>query len=141
MYSSHREIRQRPRCTPDITMRHCSRRLLTVDTESTPKTSQLYNIITSQYQCATLQDQEATATEVVTRKVRETDPTISDEKARSALGALGLIGEKAIRKVGHLSGRDTIIFLSPQLFRFNDFFSDSQSVLVHFDIFTFGWSR
>ena len=41
---------------------------------------------------------------MVTRKVRETDPTISDEKARSALGALGLIGEKAIRKVGHLSG-------------------------------------
>ena len=50
------------------------------------------------------QDQEATATEVVTRKVREKDATISDEKARSALGALGLIGEKAIRKVGHLSG-------------------------------------
>ena len=37
--------------------------------------------------------------------MRETDPTISDEKARSALGALGLIGEKAIRKVGHLSGK------------------------------------
>lgn len=52
------------------------------------------------------QDQEATATEVVTRKVRQTDPSISDEKARSALGALGLIGEKAIRKVGHLSGTD-----------------------------------
>jgi ATP-binding cassette subfamily F protein 3 len=49
-------------------------------------------------------DQEALATEVVTRKVREKDPTISDERARSALGALGLIGEKAIRKVGHLSG-------------------------------------
>ena len=53
------------------------------------------------------QDQEATATEVVTRKVRQTDPSISDEKARSALGALGLIGEKAIRKVGHLSGTDS----------------------------------
>jgi hypothetical protein len=60
--------------------------------------------------CISLQDQEATATEVVTRKVRETDPTISDEKARSALGALGLIGEKAIRKVGHLSGKGTLSF-------------------------------
>lgn len=56
------------------------------------------------------QDQEATATEVVTRKVRQTDPSISDEKARSALGALGLIGEKAIRKVGHLSGADVVLY-------------------------------
>jgi len=49
-------------------------------------------------------DQEALATEVVTRKVREKDPTISDETARKALGALGLTGEKSLRKVGHLSG-------------------------------------
>ena len=61
---------------------------------------------THQYITHVQQDQEATATEVVTRKVRQTDPSISDEKARSALGALGLIGEKAIRKVGHLSGTD-----------------------------------
>jgi hypothetical protein len=47
---------------------------------------------------------------VVTRKVRQTDPSISDEKARSALGALGLIGEKAIRKVGHLSGTDSDLY-------------------------------
>ena len=42
--------------------------------------------------------------DVVTSKVRTIDPTISDEKARSALGALGLVGEKSIRKVGFLSG-------------------------------------
>ena len=47
---------------------------------------------------------------MVTRKVRQTDPSISDEKARSALGALGLIGEKAIRKVGHLSGTDLVLY-------------------------------
>jgi ATPase subunit of ABC transporter with duplicated ATPase domains len=64
----------------------------------------LLNSPTHQYINHVHQDQEATATEVVTRKVRKTDPSISDEKARSALGALGLIGEKAIRKVGHLSG-------------------------------------
>mmetsp|Transcript_30068 Transcript_30068/g.28734 ORF Transcript_30068/g.28734 Transcript_30068/m.28734 type:complete len:686 (-) Transcript_30068:247-2304(-) len=49
-------------------------------------------------------DQEDMATNVVCKMVRGKDPTISDERARSALGALGLIGEKAIRKVGHLSG-------------------------------------
>ena len=50
-------------------------------------------------------DQEARAVDVVTTKVRVLDPTISDEKARAALGALGLTGEKAIRKVGFLSGK------------------------------------
>jgi ABC transporter len=40
----------------------------------------------------------------VTLKVRQKDPTISDETARKALGALGLTGEKSLRKVGHLSG-------------------------------------
>ena len=49
-------------------------------------------------------DQEASAVEVVTRNVRQYDPTLSDEKARSVLGALGLTGEKSLRKVGHLSG-------------------------------------
>ena len=49
-------------------------------------------------------DQEDLAVNVVTKKVRQFDATISDEKARSALGALGLRGEKATRKVGHLSG-------------------------------------
>ena len=49
-------------------------------------------------------DQESIATDVVTEKVRQKDPTISDETARKALGALGLTGEKSLRKVGHLSG-------------------------------------
>lgn len=49
-------------------------------------------------------DQEATAVEVVTRHVREHYPGLSDERARSVLGALGLTGEKALRKVGDLSG-------------------------------------
>lgn len=49
-------------------------------------------------------DQEALAVEIVTRKVREYDSTLSDEKARAALGALGLTQEKSLRKVGHLSG-------------------------------------
>lgn len=49
-------------------------------------------------------DQEATAVEVVTRHVRTYDPSLSDERARSVLGALGLTGEKSTRKVGHLSG-------------------------------------
>lgn len=49
-------------------------------------------------------DQEAIATDVVTQKARAFDATISDQDARGALGALGLRGEKALRKVGHLSG-------------------------------------
>ena len=49
-------------------------------------------------------DQESVATDVVTEKVRRKDPTISDETVRKALGALGLTGEKSLRKVGHLSG-------------------------------------
>jgi ATPase subunit of ABC transporter with duplicated ATPase domains len=49
-------------------------------------------------------DQDSIATDIVTLKVRQKDPTISDETARRALGALGLTGEKSLRKVGHLSG-------------------------------------
>lgn len=49
-------------------------------------------------------DQSARAVDVVTSKVRAYDSSISDEKARNVLGALGLRGEKALRKVGHLSG-------------------------------------
>ena len=49
-------------------------------------------------------DQEDIAVNVVTKKVRQFNSAISDEQARSALGALGLRGEKATRKVGHLSG-------------------------------------
>jgi len=49
-------------------------------------------------------DQDDLAVNVVTKKVRERDATISDERARAALGALGLTGEKSVRKVGFLSG-------------------------------------
>eukprot|EP01041_Mallomonas_annulata_P002410 gene2410-4679_t len=49
-------------------------------------------------------DQEATGVELVTRIVREVDPTLSDERARAVLGALGLRHEKAVRKIGHMSG-------------------------------------
>lgn len=49
-------------------------------------------------------DQTMRAVDVVTSTVRAYDPTLSDEKARSVLGALGLRQEKAMRLVGHLSG-------------------------------------
>ena len=49
-------------------------------------------------------DQEARAVDIVTSKVRAMDETLTDEKARAALGALGLTQEKSLRKVGHLSG-------------------------------------
>jgi ATP-binding cassette subfamily F protein 3 len=49
-------------------------------------------------------DQTARAVDVVTNTARAYDPTISDETARSVLGALGLRQEKALRLVGHLSG-------------------------------------
>jgi ATP-binding cassette, subfamily F, member 3 len=49
-------------------------------------------------------DPHRSAVEVVVSTVREKDPSISDERARSVLGALGLIKEKGTRLVGHLSG-------------------------------------
>lgn len=49
-------------------------------------------------------DQTATAVDVVTRMVRAKDPSISDEKARTVLGTIGLSQEKGVRIVGHLSG-------------------------------------
>jgi ATPase subunit of ABC transporter with duplicated ATPase domains len=49
-------------------------------------------------------DQTARAVDVVTRAVRAHDPTVSDEQARGALGALGLVKDKALRLVGQLSG-------------------------------------
>ena len=49
-------------------------------------------------------DQTARAVDVVTTAARDYDATISDETARSVLGALGLRQEKALRLVGHLSG-------------------------------------
>ena len=45
---------------------------------------------------------------VVWRQIaRERDPTITDERARSALGALGLTGESALRPIKALSGKET----------------------------------
>ncbi|KAJ1424701.1 ABC transporter [Ochromonadaceae sp. CCMP2298] len=49
-------------------------------------------------------DQSARAVDVVTSAVRQFDTSLTDERARSVLGALGLVGEKAIRVVGDLSG-------------------------------------
>ena len=49
-------------------------------------------------------DPTMTGVEVVTNHVRSRDPSISDEKARTVLGTLGLIREKGVRLVGHLSG-------------------------------------
>ncbi|CAM9905558.1 unnamed protein product [Phaeothamnion confervicola] len=48
--------------------------------------------------------QDAVALELVLERVRQHDPTISDEKARNTLGALGLSGGKALRNIGWLSG-------------------------------------
>lgn len=49
-------------------------------------------------------DQNARAVDLVTKSVRQYDTSISDEQARAALGALGLVREKALRMVGQLSG-------------------------------------
>ena len=49
-------------------------------------------------------DPEASAVELVLRTVREKDPRVSEQTARGALGALGLSGPMALRKVGALSG-------------------------------------
>ena len=44
---------------------------------------------------------------VVWRQIaRERDPTITDERARSALGALGLTGESVLRPIKALSGQE-----------------------------------
>ena len=49
-------------------------------------------------------DQKAKAVDLVTASVREFDPTLSDERARAVLGALGLRKEKATRLIENLSG-------------------------------------
>lgn len=48
--------------------------------------------------------QDAVALELVLDRVREHDSTVSDEQARTVLGSLGLMGPKALRKIGILSG-------------------------------------
>lgn len=49
-------------------------------------------------------DQTQTAVNVVANNVRHRDTTISDERVRSVLGALGLFQDKSTRLVGFLSG-------------------------------------
>lgn len=49
-------------------------------------------------------DQTQTAVNVVASNVRQRDATISDERIRNVLGALGLMQDKSTRLVGFLSG-------------------------------------
>lgn len=49
-------------------------------------------------------DPNLSAVDVVLNNVRPTNPTVSNEQARTVLGSLGLMKEKAVRLVGHLSG-------------------------------------
>lgn len=49
-------------------------------------------------------DTTKTAVDVVVDTVRVKDASISNEKARTVLGSLGLIKDKGTRLVGHLSG-------------------------------------
>mmetsp|Transcript_1363 Transcript_1363/g.2108 ORF Transcript_1363/g.2108 Transcript_1363/m.2108 type:complete len:282 (+) Transcript_1363:669-1514(+) len=48
--------------------------------------------------------QHEVALSLVLRLAREQDPTISDERGRAVMGALGLEGDKSLRPVGYLSG-------------------------------------
>lgn len=64
-------------------------------------------------------DPELSAVDTVTSVVRQKDPTLSDERARSVLGALGLTGEKALRQIKFLSGTYTAARVR---FRFTNFF-------------------
>ena len=48
--------------------------------------------------------QGLTALEYVAATVRERDPSVNDEACRSVMGALGLVGDKALRRIGDLSG-------------------------------------
>jgi ATPase subunit of ABC transporter with duplicated ATPase domains len=81
-------------------------------------------------------DQDDLAVNVVTKKVRERDATISDERARAALGALGLTGEKSVRKVGFLSGGEKarVALASFVLMRHNLLLLDEPS--NHLDVTT-----
>ncbi|CAG9465001.1 unnamed protein product [Pedinophyceae sp. YPF-701] len=49
-------------------------------------------------------DQSAVAVELVLAEARQHDPLITQERARSVMGALGLSADKALRTVGMLSG-------------------------------------
>lgn len=49
-------------------------------------------------------DTSARAVDICTAYARVEDETISDQDARTVMGSLGLVGDKAIRLVGDLSG-------------------------------------
>ena len=48
--------------------------------------------------------QEELALSYVATSVRQFDPTITEERCRSIMGSLGLVGDKSIRPIGSLSG-------------------------------------
>jgi ATP-binding cassette subfamily F protein 3 len=48
--------------------------------------------------------QEEVALDYVAASVREFDPSITEERCRTIMGSLGLVGEKAVRRIGSLSG-------------------------------------
>jgi len=48
--------------------------------------------------------QDVVAFEYVSQTVRRTDGTVTDERCRAVMGALGLVGDKAARSIGDLSG-------------------------------------
>ena len=49
-------------------------------------------------------EQAATGVEHVMRTVRSQDAEVTEERCRGVMGALGLVGEKATRRIGDLSG-------------------------------------
>ena len=49
-------------------------------------------------------DMDAVALDVVLEHVRHKDATITNERARAVMGALGLTGSKALQKIGTMSG-------------------------------------
>lgn len=49
-------------------------------------------------------DQSARAVDAVTAAARQANPSLTDEDARAAMGALGLVKDKGLRLVGQLSG-------------------------------------
>jgi len=48
--------------------------------------------------------QSERALDYVMATVREHDPSLEDERCRTVMGSLGLVGEKALRQIGSLSG-------------------------------------
>ena len=44
------------------------------------------------------------ALEYVAAAVRAVDPSVDDERCRTTMGSLGLVGDKALRRIGALSG-------------------------------------